>query len=605
MPFGATVQAAGDVLFRLWAPAARQVELCLDGAEPLAMARAEGGWFELRTARAGAGSRYRYRIDGHLEVPDPASRCNPEDVHGASVVVDPLEFEWQDGNWRGRPWQDAVIYELHVGTFTGEGTFAGVKNKLGYLAELGVTALELMPIADFPGKRNWGYDGVLLFAPDSAYGTPSQLKDLIQTAHGMGLMVLLDVVYNHFGPEGNYLHAYAPQFFSTRHHTPWGAAINFDGDASRPVRDFFIANALYWLDEYRFDGLRLDAVHAICDDSRPDILMELAVAVRAGPGRERRVHLILENDHNAARYLERTQSGEPRWYSGQWNDDVHHALHILATGEKDGYYADYADRPLWYLGRCLTEGFGFQGESSPYRDGARRGEPSADLPPDAFVGFLQTHDQVGNRALGERISTLTSPEALRALAVVLLLAPSPPMLFMGEEFGADTPFLFFCDFHGELAEAVRAGRRREFERFAQFRDPQARSAIPDPNAPSTFERSRLDWDGLARPDKKQWLAYYRELLALRKSRITPLLSAHRRVQASFELHGASGIAVSWFFDDGTQLRLCANLGAAPLTGMPVFNTSPIYATHPDLDGGNFGPWSAAWALDRIELGWQA
>ena len=601
MPFGAAVQAGGDVRFRLWAPAAQRVELCLEGSAAstsLAMDAAEDGWFELRTAQARAGSRYRYRIDGHLQVPDPASRCNPDDIGGASEVVDPLAFDWQDGNWRGRSWQEAVIYELHVGTFTPEGSFSGVKRKLEYLADLGVTALELMPIADFPGTRNWGYDGVLPFAPDSAYGTPVQLKELIQTAHGLGLMVLLDVVYNHFGPEGNYLHAYAPQFFSERHHTPWGAAINFDGPASRTVRDFFINNALYWLVEYHFDGLRLDAVHAICDDSSPDILVELAENIRAGPGQRREVHLILENDQNAARYLQRTQTGRPRWYSGQWNDDVHHALHIIGTGERDGYYSDYADKPVRHLGRCLTQGFAYQGEPSAYRDGAPRGEQSAGLPPDAFIAFMQTHDQVGNRALGERIATLSSPEVLRALVAVVLLAPSPPMLFMGEEYGTTTPFLFFCDFHGELAEAVRAGRNREFERFERFSDPQGRSGIPDPNALSTFERSKLDWSGLAQREKKEWLTFYRYLLALRKARITPLLTEMQGIRSSFELYGDSGLAVNWIFDDGARLRLCANLGAGPQGGMPAFTGAPLYASHPGLEGGLLAPWAVTWVVDH-------
>lgn len=569
------------------------------------MSKTDDGWFELQTAQARAGSRYRYRIDGQLQVPDPASRCNPDDINGACAVVDPLTFDWQDGDWRGRPWEEAVIYELHVGTFTPEGTFAGVRRQLGHLADLGITAIELMPIADFPGTRNWGYDGVLPFAPDSSYGSPGELKDLIQSAHGMGIMVLLDVVYNHFGPEGNYLHAYAPQFFTDRHHTPWGAAINFDGPGSRTVRDFFINNALYWLEEYHFDGLRLDAVHAICDDSRPDILVELAETIRSGPGRSREVHLLLENDHNAARYLQRLNSGRPRWYSAQWNDDVHHALHIIATGERDGYYADYAEKPLWHLGRCLTQGFAYQGEPSAYRNGVNRGEPSASLPPSAFVSFLQTHDQVGNRALGERLSTLSEPEVMRALAAVVLLAPQPPMLFMGEEFGAATPFLFFCDFHGELAEAVRAGRCREFEQFERFRGNQFRSEIPDPNALSTFERSRLAWESLAEPAAKGWLQFYRRLLALRKDRIEALLPRTRAIRASFELHGGSGIAVTWVIDETARLRLIANLGPEKLEGMPAETATPFYASHADMETGLhegvLPPWSVAWVCDRIAM----
>ncbi|HSN42227.1 MAG TPA: malto-oligosyltrehalose trehalohydrolase [Burkholderiales bacterium] len=603
MPFGATVLEEGSVRFRIWAPAARQVELCLEQhgiPEILAVPEAADGWFELETARAHAGSRYRFRIDGHLQIPDPASRYNPDDVHGPSEVVDPLTFDWQDGRWRGRAWEDAVIYELHIGAFTAEGSFSGVKRKLDYLADLGVTALELMPVADFPGTRNWGYDGVLPFAPDSVYGSPEQLKDLVQSAHDRGLMMFLDVVYNHFGPEGNYLHAYAPQFFSDRHFTPWGAAINFDGPGSRVVRDFFIHNALFWLEEYHFDGLRLDAVHAICDDSRPDILVELAEAVHAGPGRQRQVHLVLENDHNASRYLRRAQSGRPRWYCAQWNDDIHHALHIIATGERDGYYVDYADKPLWYLGRCLTQGFAYQGEASVYRGGTARGEPGADLPPAAFISFLQTHDQVGNRALGERISELAPPDALRALMAVLLLAPSPPLLFMGEEFGAATPFLFFCDFHGELAEAVRAGRCREFERFASFRNLRERSKIPDPNALSTFECSRLDWDSAEQPAHREWLQFYRRLLAVRKNSIAPLVSGGREIPATCDLNGGSGLRVTWFLDDGARLALLANLGAETLAGLPAVDATLVYGSHEGLAAGLqrgvLPPWSVAWVL---------
>jgi maltooligosyltrehalose trehalohydrolase len=345
MPFGTQLREDGAVRYRLWAPAARRVELCLADrdAERLVEMRAAGdGWYELVTDAAGIGGRYRYRIDGDLKVPDPASRFQPGGLHGYSEIVDPLAFEWRDETWRGRAWHEAVIYELHVGAFSADGGYGGIERRLDYLVDLGVTALELMPLAAFPGRRNWGYDGVLLFAPDAAYGRPDDLKRLVQRAHERGLMVLLDVVYNHFGPDGNYLHRYAPAFFTDRHHTPWGAAINFDGPDSRIVRDFFVHNALYWLEEYHLDGLRLDAVHAIADDSRPDILEELAEAVRNGPGAAREIHLVLENDHNAARYL-RPDGRDVADYRAQWNDDCHHVLHLLATGETDGYYADYAD----------------------------------------------------------------------------------------------------------------------------------------------------------------------------------------------------------------------------------------------------------------------
>ena len=516
------------------------------------------GWWE-RVETAPAGTRYRYRINGALEVPDPASRFNPADAHGPSEVVDPAAYEWNDGDWRGRPWEQVVLYELHVGAFSPEGTFAGVEARLDYLTLLGVTAIELMPVAEFPGRRGWGYDGVLPFAPDAAYGRPEDLKRTIAAAHARGLMVFLDVVYNHFGPEGNTLSAYAPQFFTERHPTPWGAAINFDGPDARPVRDFFIHNALYWLEEYHIDGLRLDAVHAIRDGTRADILTELAEAVRAGPGRTRHVHLVLENDRNQARYLERAPDGTARWYDAQWNDDLHHASHVLLTGESDGYYADFSDDPTRLLGRCLAEGYAYQGEVSRTRGHQARGEPSASLPPGAFISFLQTHDQVGNRAFGERLVALADEAALRAAIVAWLLAPMPPLLFMGEEFGAATPFLYFCDFAGELAVAVREGRRREFGQFARFTDPAARAVIPDPNDPGTFQRSRLDWNSIGQPRHARWLALYRRLLAVRHERLAPRLPGMRGHAGRFRVLAHGALAVGWRLGDGSRLELRLNL----------------------------------------------
>lgn len=583
MPFGAQCLDKGGVGFRLWAPAAGEVELCLEkvGSERRqVMNPVGGGWYELHVPAAGPGSRYRFRIDGDQAVPDPASRCNPDDVHGASEVIDPLAFDWQDPGWRGRPWAEAVVYELHVGAFTPEGSFRAAGERLDYLVELGVTAVELMPLADFPGQRNWGYDGALPFAPDASYGRPDDLKAFVQAAHERGLMVLLDVVYNHFGPEGNYLHLYAPDFFTERHHTPWGAAINFDGGNSRAVRDFFIHNALYWIEEYRFDGLRLDAVHAILDDSRPDILEELTQAVRNGPGRERLIHLVLENDHNAARYLDRAD-GRPRNYAAQWNEDIHHACHVLLTGEADGYYADYAGDPARHLARCLAEGFAWQGEPSAYRGGECRGESSGQLPPEAFVSFLQNHDQIGNRAFGERLHQLADPDLHRAAVAAMLLSPQPPLLFMGEEFAAATPFLFFCDFGGELGDAVREGRRREFSRFARFSDPAAREAIPDPNDPAAFLASKLDWTCLGSGPHRDWLAFYRSLLALRAARLTPRLSGAKALGAS--VLGPGALRAAWRLGDGSNLTLFIHLGTEALDGVALPRAEPLFAWP---DGGS-------------------
>jgi maltooligosyltrehalose trehalohydrolase len=601
MPFGAAIEDDGATRFRLWAPAAPRVDLLLaagGGEQDVRMDACGEGWHEARIRGRLVGARYAFRIDGGLVVPDPASRSNPDDVHARSAVVDPLAFDWRDGAWRGRPWEEAAIYELHIGTFTPEGTFDAAIGRLDYLADLGVTAIELMPVADFPGRRSWGYDGVLPFAPDASYGSPEALKRLVEAAHARRLMVLLDVVYNHFGPEGNYLHAYAPQFFNPRHRTPWGAAVNFDGEDARTVRDFFVHNALYWIEEFRLDGLRLDAVHAIADDSTPEIECEIGAALRSGPGRERHVHLVLENDRNDARYLARDPSGRPLCAVAQWNDDAHHAAHIIATGECDGYYADYADGPLQHLGRCLAEGFAYQGERSHYRDGAARGERCAHLPPTAFVNFLQTHDQVGNRALGERIGALAPAPALDALAACLLLAPSPPLLFMGEEFAASTPFLYFCDFEGDLAAAVTRGRRSEFARFAQFRAPEAQARIPDPNAPDTFKRSRLAWAETERDGHRKRLAHYRQLLRVRREEIAPRLAAIER-GGTFEAQPPGLLSVEWALGAGARLHLLANLCAEPAAAPKPFPGRVIHVqgiAPPVVAGATLAAWSVIWTI---------
>lgn len=591
MPFGAQCLDAGGVLFQIWAPSRDQLWLCLadDTAERRhPMERDDNGWHRLELPSIQAGQRYWYGVDETRRLPDPVSRFNPDDVHGASEVIDPRDYTWTDGHWRGRPWHEAVIYELHVGTFTAEGTFRAAIERLDYLVELGVTAIELMPVADFPGRRNWGYDGVLLFAPDSRYGRPQDLKALVAAAHQRGLMVLLDVVYNHFGPEGNYFPSYAQDLFTTRHATPWGAAINFDGQASRTVRDLYVNNAIYWLAEYHFDGLRFDAVHAIADDSRPDILEEIAETVRATLPKERHVHLVLENDNNAVRYLERDKK-QARRYTAQWNDDIHHAWHVLITGERDGYYVDYAQDAARLLARCFAEGFAYQGEPSRYRDGKGRGERSAHLPPQAFVAFLQNHDQVGNRAHGERLSMIASESSLKAAVAAFLLAPSPPLLFMGEEFAAATPFLFFCDFGGELRNAVRDGRRREFARFAHFNTEEARASIPDPGEDATFAASKLNWKCLGDEPHRSWLAFYQTLLRLRAEHIVPKASGACAVGAA--CIGPGAVRAQWRLNDGSVLTLVSNLGDTTLDVTPIAGEDCLFAY----------PSDAAHAVSRAKL----
>ncbi|SCY72583.1 malto-oligosyltrehalose trehalohydrolase [Microvirga guangxiensis] len=561
MPFGAEVTSEG-VRFALWAPTAADVRLVLNGAEHT-MDRGGDGWYRLLTPEAQPGNLYGYKIDGNLIVPDPASRFQPDDVHGQSRVVDPHSYEWGDQSWSGRPWEEAIVYEVHVGTASPEGTYAGLMTKLEALRDLGITAIELMPIGEFPGRRNWGYDGVLPYAPDAAYGEPDDLKRLIDRAHQLGMMMFLDVVYNHFGPSGNYLHAYAKSFFTERHPTPWGAGINVDGNESSTVRDFFIHNALYWLAEYHFDGLRFDAVHAIVDDSELHFLEELSTRIRQNfPGR--RIHLVLENEANQARWLERDSSGRPRFHTAQWADDIHNSWHALLTGENEGYYEDYADAPLARLGRALAEGFAYQGDPSAHKPGVIRGEPSAHLPPAAFVSFLQNHDQVGNRAFGERLSHLIPPDRLGLAQSVFLLSPHIPLIFMGEEWAASSPFQFFVDFEADpdLAKAVCEGRRGEFRHFKAFSDPETAKNIPDPTDRATFERSKLDWTEISRQPHREALVETKRLLQLRKDEIVPLLKSEYR--GSRYATSQSILDVVWIFEKGS-LRILANFGEEPVS----------------------------------------
>ena len=596
MPFGASPNGRGGARFRLWAPETRQVELMRDAGDAPMRALADG-WFELVVDRVEAGTDYAYRLDGGLVVPDPAARATRRGVHGASALVDPMAFDWADAAWRGRPWHEAVIYELHVGCFTPEGTFAAVAARLDELVALGVTAIELMPVADFPGTRGWGYDGVLLFAPKAEYGSPDDLKALVVAAHQRGLMVLLDVVYNHFGPDGAYLHAIAPPFFNAAIKTPWGAAIDFVGKASRTVRDFFIHNALYWIEEFHLDGLRIDAVHAMHDRGTPHFIDELARAVREGPGRGRHVHLVLENDLNDAARLARGPQRDALLGDAQWNDDVHHALHVIATGETDGYYADYADAPVRLFGRALAEGFAYQGEASPYRNGELRGTRSAELPPLAFVNSLQTHDQIGNRAFGERLATLAAAagrdDALRALTACVLLAPSPPMLFMGEEWAASTPFLYFCDHHDELGRAVTEGRRAEFGGFGRFKDEATREAIPGPNALSTFTLSQLDRSEAAREPHAGWLVLYRTLLGLRRAQLMPWLADARSGVFSEPVPGT--LRIEWPLGEGRRWHLLAQLASHAGAAAPELPGEVVYRSH--AADTTLPPWSVQFALE--------
>ncbi|MFC4311195.1 malto-oligosyltrehalose trehalohydrolase [Steroidobacter flavus] len=588
--FGPQLTAEGT-RFRFWAPGARRVDLLMnarDGASLRQQCSTAGdGWFETLTPGIGAGGRYRFRIDDELDVPDPASRFQPEGVTGPGEILDPHAYRWRDLRWQGRPWHEAVLYELHVGTFTREGTYAAAIARLDDLAKAGITAIELLPLNTFPGQRGWGYDGVLLYAPQPGYGRPEDLKRFVEAAHERGLMVLIDVVYNHFGPEGNYLHRYAEDFFTSAHHTPWGSAINF----SHPVvRQFFIQNALYWLSEYRFDGLRVDAVHAMFDQGDTHFIDELVDSVQVGPGSERYVHVVLENHHNEARRLGR----KGRTMVAQWNDDFHHPLHVLMTGERDGYYRNYAGQTIEQLGRVLAEGFAYQGEVYE-TDGQARGERSAALPPTAFVSFIQNHDQIGNRAFGERLAQLAPREKLRAGLAILLLAPQIPMLFMGEEYGALQPFLYFCDYQGDLAKAVRDGRRNEFAAFGVFADEHRREQIPDPNAENTYLSTQLDAEDIARTPHREWLAYTQELLSVRAAKLVPLIPEIVPGAARYTVD-EHVLTVMWPMSRGRALVMQANFGDTP---KPVPRVANLW--YSTAGSSARGEELAAWEV-RVSLG---
>ena len=483
---------------------------------------------------ASRGIRYRYRIDGKGPFPDPASRFQPDGVHGPSEVIDPAPFRWTDADWKGPVPATLVIYELHVGTFTKAGTFASATDQLSKVADLGVTAVELMPLADFPGERGWGYDGVCLFAPARCYGRPDDLRRFVDTAHRLGLAVLLDAVYNHLGPDGNYLSQFSPYYFSTSHQTDWGTGLNFDGESCGPVEDFFVENALHWVHEYHIDGLRLDATHAIRDEGERHILESITDRLHeAGHDLGRRVMVIAEDERNLAT-LVRPRSAGGFGMDGVWADDLHHQVRRALTGEKDGYYADYTGTAE-DIATTLRKGWFFCGQPSP-RKRIPRGSDTTGVPPEKFVVCIQNHDQIGNRAFGERLNMQVDHAAYRAASALLLLAPHTPLLFMGQEWAASSPFLYFTDHNPELGKLVTEGRRREFRHFPAFTDPNIRTRIPDPQATSTFWASKLNWDERDRPPYDGSLRLYRDLLRLRKTE--PALQPDGTYDASAVTDGA-------------------------------------------------------------------
>jgi maltooligosyltrehalose trehalohydrolase len=543
--------------FRVWAPDRSRVDLLLrDGSRDrrIATDAAGDGTRVAFVPGLAAGARYGYVLDDEEPFPDPASRWQPDGVHDLSAIVDPAAFAWTDAAWSGVPVDRAVFYELHVGTFTPGGRFVDVIDRLQYLVDLGVTVVELMPVADFPGGRNWGYDGVSLFAPARCYGAPDDLRRLVDAAHHHGLAVVLDVVYNHFGPDGAYALAFSPRYRSTRHDSPWGAAVNFDGADAARVREFVIENALHWLHEYHLDGLRLDATHAIVDDSPRHVLAELAARARASLP-QRALLLVAEDDRNEAAIVRPTGAGG--WgMDAVWADDFHHQARVLAAGDRDGYYQDFTGETS-DLAATMHRGWFYTGQPSAYRE-APRGTDPAGIDLTRMVICLQNHDQIGNRAFGDRLHHRIDGATWRALVAVLLCAPETPLLFMGQEWAASAPFQYFTDHNPELGRLVTEGRRREFSRFAAFADDAARAGIPDPQARTTFEASRLDWTEREAPAHAATLSWHRALLALRRR--CPALHASATAEASAP--DVDSLVLERRSPDGSAARLAVRFRAA-------------------------------------------
>ncbi|MGH0045220.1 malto-oligosyltrehalose trehalohydrolase [Enterobacter cloacae] len=544
---------SGDVVrFRVWAEGQQQLTLRL-AERDLPMTAVGNGWFQIDVPDVTHGTEYQFVLQDGMAVPDPASRAQKGDVNGPSVVIDPGRYQPINPDWAGRPWEETVIYELHIGTFTPQGTFRAAIDKLPYLAELGITQLEVMPVSQFGGSRGWGYDGVLLYAPHSAYGTPEDFHAFIDAAHGLGLSVVLDIVLNHFGPEGNYLPLLSPAFFDAQRMTPWGNGIAYERE---PVRHYILDAPLFWLTEYRLDGLRFDAIDQIKDTASKHILQQIAETIREALP-DRHIHLTTEDSRNVIFLHPRDEKGATPLFTAEWNDDFHNAAHVFATGETHAYYQDFAFEPEKKFARALAEGFVYQGEVS-LQTGHSRGVECNTQPPTFFVDFIQNHDQTGNRAQGERLITLAGADKTRVLLAALLLSPHIPLLFMGEEYGETNPFLFFTDFHGDLAKAVREGRAKEFTGHSGHD-----GDVPDPNDEQTFARSKLDWHNVTTAQGKSWLRFTRSLLVLRHRYLVPLLRPGGTVEGKIVKTAPGMVAVSWSFPTGT-LSLALNIGNKPV-----------------------------------------
>lgn len=577
----------GWTVFQLWAPAESSLILEIDNHQ-VPMERQGEGWFAVRLDRQPVGTLYCYVLSDGTRVPDPASRFQPLGVGGPSLLCASDGFVWKQADWLGRSWEEAIFYELHVGTFTREGTYTAAIEQLPRLAEIGFTAIELMPVAQFPGRWGWGYDGVFHFAPHNAYGTPDDLRRLVDAAHGCGLMVFLDVVYNHFGPEGNFLRHYAPGFFHREDPTPWGSRIAFEQPA---VRSYFIGNALYWLREYRFDGLRLDAVDQIVDAGTPHILQEISETARAA-FTDRNVHLVVENPSNGGDLLAAKENGHGL-FAADWNDEFHHAMHVAVTGEAGGHYAPYQDRPWRQMKQTLAEGYLSQGKTTV----GHALPQSASLPPTSFVHFLQNHDQVGNRALGDRLHASLEPKVYRLLTEILLLSPQVPLVFMGDEHRSDHPFCFFADYSGDLAADIHRNRFQEAENFGGYPAEAGPEDIADPNDWATFIGSKLKWSNLDAPECQEWRAFTTHLIDIRRRHIVPLLANARGHAGSIVSEMDTDLFIDWRLNGG-MLQLRANASDQPCDlGADLGDL--IYSTCPDGERNIVPAWSTRLFVRRL------
>lgn len=589
MPFGPELQGQSGVSFRIFAPGTDKVRLKLDDrSASLLMHSTKEGWHKLLVPEAGAGTRYCFVLPDGVQVPDPASRYQPEDVYGPSEVIDPGAYTWSDGGWRGRSWIDAVLHEMHVGTFTPNGKYKSAVERLEHLQKLGITAIELMAIGDFPGSRNWGYDGVLWYAPDSSYGRPEDLKLLVDAAHARGIMVIFDVVYNHLGYVANFIPRYWPQFNSPFHETPWGKPPNFDGQGKEQVREFIIHNALYWIEEFHADGLRLDASHDVKDFGPRHILDELAERVHTLAG-EREVHLILEDEHNASARMMRDSDGRPRLYSAQWNHQMAHLREL--PGEEPCLLRATPDHMTEIVSRMLAVGFGGTTEAANEAD-----EIDCHAPPTAYVSFLQTHDLVGNDLLGQRIYAKAPVHAVRALSAIYLLAPQVPMLFMGDEWGASTPFPFFCDYPGETGRNTREERLKFLQKNLHVDDSEL-VRVPDPLAEQTFRDAHLNWSELSQAEHAEWLNWYRAILKVRREQIVPLLRNVHEPCGTYEIRSRRVLRVKWNLDNNARLILEANLCESSTECLDDLAGRVLWLEGTENERDQFGPWTVRWSVD--------